>query len=188
MAVLILGMMFGGAATALVELMQYLSPEGEVKSFLIWTMGSLGSVTLSQLTILVPVLLAGLVISVSLIKPLNMLLLGENYAKTMGMNIKRVRMLIFVTTILLAGTVSAFCGPIGFIGLAVPHIVRMLFAEADHRILVPGSMIAGGGIMLLCDILSQAASNDMTFPINTVTALIGIPVVVIVIVRNKKVF
>ncbi len=188
MAVLILGMMFGGAATALVEIMQFLSPEGAVKSFVIWTMGSLGGVLLSQLKILVPVLLAGLAISIALIKPLNMLLLGENYAKTMGMNVKVVRLLIFLSTVMLAGTVSAFCGPIGFIGLAVPHIVRMMFSEADHRVLMPGSIIAGGGIMLFCDILSQVADRSMTLPINTVTALIGIPVVVIVIVRNKKVF
>lgn len=188
MAVLILGMMFGGAATALVEIMQYLSPEGALKSFVVWTMGSLSGVSLTQLKILIPVMIAGLTISTALIKPLNMLLLGENYARTMGMNVKGVRLLIFVSTVLLAGTVSAFCGPIGFIGLAVPHIVRMMFSEADHRILMPGSMIAGGGIMLFCDILSQALPNDMTLPINTVTALIGIPVVVIVIVRNKKVF
>lgn len=187
MAVLIMGMMFGSAATALVELLQYMSPEGAVKSYVVWTMGSLGGVMLSELWILVPVLVIGLAMSVALIKPLNMLLLGENYARTMGLNINRTRLSIFLSTILLAGTVTAYCGPISFLGLAVPHIVRMMFREADHRVLMPASMIVGAGIMLLCDIASQLPTGDMTLPINTVTALIGIPVVIVVIFRTRKV-
>lgn len=186
MAVLIMGMMFGSAATAVVEILQYLSPEGAVKSYVVWTMGSLGGVLLSELWILVPVLIAGLVISVALIKPLNMLMLGENYARTMGLDIRSTRLWIFASTILLAGTVTAYCGPISFIGLAVPHIVRMLFREADHRVLMPASMICGGGIMLVCDVASQIPSSDMVLPINTVTALIGIPVVIAVIFRTRK--
>lgn len=186
MAVLIMGMMFGSAATAVVEILQYLSPEGAVKSYVVWTMGSLGGVMLSELWILVPVLTVGLIISVALIKPLNMLLLGENYARTMGLDIRSTRLWIFASTILLAGTVTAYCGPISFIGLAVPHIVRMLFGEADHRVLVPASMICGGGIMLLCDVVSQLPASDMVLPINTVTALIGIPVVIAVIFRTRK--
>lgn len=186
MTVLIMGMMFGSAATAVVELLQYLSPEGAVKSYVVWTMGSLGGVMLSELWVMVPALLGGLVVSVALIKPLNMLLLGENYARTMGLNIDRIRFWIFAATILLAGTVTAYCGPISFLGLAVPHIARMMFREADHRVLMPASMICGGGIMLLCDILSQMPSGDMILPINTVTSLIGIPVVIIVIFRTRK--
>lgn len=186
MAVLILGMMFGSAATAIVEILQYMSPEGAVKSYVVWTMGSLGGVLLSELWILVPALASGLIISVALIKPLNMLLLGENYARTMGLNIRSARLWIFASTILLAGTVTAYCGPISFIGLAVPHIVRMAFREADHRVLMPASMICGGGIMLFCDIVSQLPSADLVLPINTVTALIGIPVVIAVIFRTRK--
>ncbi len=186
MTVLILGMMFGSAATALVEIMQYLSPEGAVKSFVVWTMGSLGGVTLSQLWIVVPVVVVGLVLSVLLIKPLNILLLGENYARTMGLNIKRTRFMVTLTTVLLAGTVTAFCGPIGFVGLAVPHVARMLFREADHRVLVPATMLCGTTIMLLCDIASSVPSSDLTLPINTVSALVGIPIVVVVIFRNRK--
>lgn len=186
MTVLILGMMFGSAATALVEIMQYLSPEGAVKSFVVWTMGSLGGVTLSQLWIVVPVILVGLVLSVLLIKPLNILLLGENYARTMGLNIKRTRFMVTLTTVLLAGTVTAFCGPVGFVGLAVPHVARMLFKEADHRVLVPATMLCGTTIMLLCDIASSVPSSDLTLPINTVSALVGIPIVVVVIFRNRK--
>lgn len=188
MVVLILGMMFGSAATAVVEILQYLSPEGALKSFVVWTMGSLGSVSREQLLIMAPVMILGLALSVSLIKPLNAMLLGENYASTMGINIRRTRLMISAITVMLAGTVTAFCGPIGFIGLAVPHIARMTFREADHRIMMPASMLLGALIMLFCDVASQLPANDMTLPINTVTALIGIPVVVVVIVRNHKSF
>ena len=188
MVVLILGMMFGSAATAVVEILQYLSPEGALKSFVVWTMGSLGSVSREQLLIMAPVMIVGLVLSVSLIKPLNAMLLGENYASTMGINIRRTRLLISSITVMLAGTVTAFCGPIGFIGLAVPHIARMIFREADHRIMMPASMLLGSLIMLFCDVASQLPASDMTLPINTVTALIGIPVVGVVIVRNHKSF
>ncbi|MBO5903206.1 MAG: iron ABC transporter permease [Tidjanibacter sp.] len=188
MVVLILGMMFGSAATAVVEILQYLSPEGALKSFVVWTMGSLGSVSREQLLIMAPVMILGLALSVSLIKPLNAMLLGENYASTMGINIRRTRLTISAITVMLAGTVTAFCGPIGFIGLAVPHIARMTFREADHRVMMPASMLLGALIMLFCDVASQLPANDMTLPINTVTALIGIPVVVVVIVRNHKSF
>lgn len=186
MAVLILGMMFGSAATAVVEILQYMSPEGAVKGFVVWTLGSLGGVTSGQMAIMVPVLLAGLIISIFLIKPLNMLMLGENYARTMGLNIGFARRMVILATIMLAGTVTAYCGPISFIGLAVPHIVRMMFSEADHRVLMPASIISGAGIMLLCDIVSQLPASGLTLPISTITALIGIPVVVVVIIRYRK--
>lgn len=186
MTVLILGMMFGSAASALVEIMQYLSPEGALKSYVVWTMGSLGGVTLSQLRVVVPVIIVGLVLSVLLIKPLNILLLGENYARTMGLNIRRTRLMVTLSTVLLAGTVTAYCGPIGFVGLAVPHVARMLFREADHRVLVPATMLCGTTIMLLCDIASSLPASDLSLPINTVSALVGIPIVIIVIFRNRK--
>ena len=186
MTVLILGMMFGSAASALVEIMQYLSPEGALKSYVVWTMGSLGGVTLQQLNIIVPVVVASLLLSIWLIKPLNILLLGENYARTMGLNIKRIRLGVTLTTVLLAGTITAYCGPIGFIGLAVPHVARMLFREADHKVLVPATMLTGAAMMLLCDVASTLPAGDLTLPINTVSALVGIPIVIIVIVRNRK--
>ena len=186
MTVLILGMMFGSAASALVEIMQYLSPEGALKSYVVWTMGSLGGVTLSQLAIVAPIVVVGLVLSVLLIKPLNIMLLGENYARTMGLNIKHTRLMVTLTTVLLAGTTTAYCGPIGFVGLAVPHIARMLFREADHRVLVPATMLSGTTIMLLCDIATAMPKNDVTLPINTVSALVGIPIVMMVILRNRK--
>lgn len=184
MVILILGMMFGSGIGSVVEILQYLSSEAALKSFVVWTMGSLGDVTSAQLTLLLPVVTAGLVLSVAVIKPLNLLLLGENYARTMGLNIQRTRILLFISTVLLAGTVTAFCGPVGFIGLAVPHLARMLFASADHRILMPGSMLAGAALLLICDLVSKT----LTLPINTITALMGIPVVVLVVVRNRSIY
>ena len=184
MVILILGMMFGSGISSIVEILQDLSSEAALKSFVIWTMGSLGDVTGGNLALMLPVVAAGLVLSVAAIKPLNLLLLGENYARTMGLNVQRTRTLLFLSNVLLAGTVNAFCGPVGFIGLAVPHLARMLFASADHRILMPGSMLAGAALLLVCDLISKT----LALPINTVTALMGIPVVIIVVVRNRNLF
>lgn len=184
MVILILGMMFGSGVSSMVEILQYLSSEAALKSFVIWTMGSLGDVTGGNLALMLPVITAGLVLSVAVIKPLNLLLLGENYARTMGLNVQRTRTLLFLSTVLLAGTVTAFCGPVGFIGLAVPHLARMLFASADHRVLMPASMLSGAALLLVCDLISKS----LALPINTVTALMGIPVVIIVVVRNRNLF
>ena len=184
MVILILGMMFGSGVSSVVEILQYLSSEAALKSFVIWTMGSLGDVTGGNLALMLPVITAGLALSVAVIKPLNLLLLGENYARTMGLNVQRARTLIFLSTVLLAGTITAFCGPVGFIGLAVPHIARMLFASADHRILMPGSMLTGAALLLVCDL----AAKQLALPINTLTALLGIPVVIFVVTRNRTLF
>lgn len=184
MVILILGMMFSSAVDSVVQILQYLSNESALKAFVIWTMGSLGDVTGEQLIVLLPVVVMGLVLSVAAIKPLNLLLLGENYARTMGLNVRRSRMMILSATVLLAGTITAFCGPIGFIGLAVPHVARMIFASADHRTLMPASMLLGAVVMLVCDLVSK----QLGFPINTITALLGIPIVVLVVVRKKSLF
>ena len=182
MVILILGMMFSSGVSAVVQILQYLSKEDSLKAFVIWSIGSLGDVTLPQLAILVPAVAAGLVLAVVTIKPLNLLLFGEEYAVTMGLNLRRSRTLLFFSTTLLAGTVTAFCGPIGFIGLAMPHVTRMLFADSDHRVLIPATMLTGASILLLCDIVSKM----LTLPINAITALLGIPIVVWVVLRNKS--
>ncbi len=184
MVILILGMMLGSGIGSVVEILQYLSNEAALKSFVIWTMGSLGDVTGSRLMIMIPIVVAGLILSIAVIKPLNLLLLGENYARTMGLNIRRTRTLIFLSTILLAGTVTAFCGPVGFVGLAVPHLARMLFRSADHRTLMPASMLLGSILLVVCDLLAKT----LAFPINTVTALMGIPIVILVVIRNRNIF
>ena len=182
MVILILGMMFSSGVGAVVQILQYLSKEESLKAFVIWTMGSLGDVTFDQLAVLVPSIIAGLLLAV-VIKPLNLLLFGEEYAVTMGLNIRRSRGLLFLSTTLLAGTVTAFCGPIGFIGLAMPHVTRMLFRNSDHRVLVPGTVLSGAAVLLLCDLVSKM----FTLPINAITALLGIPIVVWVVLRNKSV-
>lgn len=182
MVILILGMMFSSGVGAVVQILQYLSRDEALKSFVIWTMGSLGDVTSEQLWILLPAVIGGLALAVSSIKPLNMLLAGEEYARSMGMNPRRSRALIFTSTTLLAGTVTAFCGPVGFIGLAIPHVCRAIFENADHRTLIPGNILAGAAVMLACDIISKA----LILPINAITALIGIPVVIWVVIRNKS--
>lgn len=181
MVILILGMMFSSGVGAIVQILQYLSNEESLKAFVIWTMGSLGDVTLSQLYILIPAIAAGLLLAVITIKPLNLLLFGEEYAVTMGLAIRRSRSLLFLSTTLLAGTVTAFCGPIGFIGLAMPHVTRMLFDNSDHRVHIPGTVFTGASVLLLCDLISKL----FTLPVNAITALLGIPIVVWVVLRNK---
>lgn len=183
MVILILGIMIDSGVSAIVQILQYLSNEEALKSFVIWTMGSLGDVTTSQLALVAPVIVAGLAISISVIKPLNLLLLGESYAHTMGLNIGRTRLLILLSTTLLAGTVTAFCGPIGFIGLAIPHVARILFSDADHRTLMPATALTGAVALLMCDIISKL----LTLPVNTITALMGIPIVIWVVIRNKNI-
>ena len=183
MVILILGMMISSGVSAVVQILQYLSNEEALKSFVIWTMGSLGDVTTKQFHLMLPAVLMGLILSIAVIKPLNLLLLGEQYARTMGLNVRRSRYLIFLSTTLLAGTVTAFCGPIGFVGLAIPHIARMLFCNADHRVLLPASALCGAVTLLICDIVSKW----LTLPINTITALLGIPVVIWVVIRNRTI-
>lgn len=183
MVILILGMMFSSGVGAVVQVMQYFSGEERLKSFVVWTMGSLGDITTEQMLLILPIILVGVVLSVSSIKSLNMLLLGETYARTMGLNVRNSRRRVFISTTLLAGTVTAFCGPIGFIGLAVPHIARAIFNNADHRILMPASALTGAVVMLLCDIVAKS----LALPINTITSLIGIPIVIWVVVRNKNI-
>lgn len=183
MVILILGMMFSSGISAVVQILQYVANDESLKMFVVWTMGSLGDVTFNQLAVLIPSIIAGLLLAVITIKPLNLLLFGEEYAVTMGLNVRRSRGLLFLSTTLLAGTVTAFCGPIGFIGLAMPHVTRMLFRNSDHRVLVPGTVLSGAAVLLLCDLVSKL----FTLPINAITALLGIPIVVWVVLRNKSV-
>lgn len=183
MVILILGMMISSGVSAIVQILQYLSAEEALKSFVIWTMGSLGDVTATQLALLLPAVAAGAALSVAAIKSLNMLLLGENYARSMGLDLHRSRSIILLSTTLLAGTVTAFCGPIGFIGLAMPHVARVIFRNADHRTLMPAAALTGAASLLLCDMVAKL----LALPVNSITALLGIPVVVWVVVRNRNI-
>ena len=185
--ILIVGMMLSSAISAVVGILQYMGSEEALKSFVVWTMGSVATVTLEQLWVLVPVVAIGLVLGIVAIKPLNMLLLGEAYARTMGLNVKRSRMIIFLSTTLLAGSITAFCGPIGFIGLAMPHVARITFRTADHRVLMPATLLWGALSMLLCTLVCDVvARSGVMLPVNTITSLLGIPVIIYVVLRNSN--
>lgn len=183
MVILILGMMISSGVSAIVQILQYLSAEEALKSFVVWTMGSLGDVTSAQLALLLPAVAAGAALGIAAIKPLNMLLLGEGYARSMGLDLRRARMTILLSTTLLAGSVTAFCGPIGFIGLAMPHVARTIFRNADHRTLMPATALTGAASLLLCDMTAKL----LALPVNSITALLGIPIVVWVVVRNRNI-
>lgn len=185
--ILILGMMLGSAISAVVGILQYMGTEESLKAFVVWTMGSLSNVTTEQLYIFVPVVAVGLMLSLMAVKSLNMLLLGESNARTLGLRVGMSRTIIFLATTLLAGTVTAYCGPIGFVGLAMPHLARMTFRTADHRTLMPAAMLWGAVAMLLCCLLCDLiARYSVMLPVNTITALLGVPIIIFVVLRNRN--
>ena len=185
--ILILGMMLGSAISAVVGILQYMGTEESLKAFIVWTMGSLSNVTTAQLYIFVPTVVVGLVLSLVAVKSLNMLLMGESNARTLGLNVRLSRTIIFLATTLLAGTVTAYCGPIGFVGLAMPHLARMTFRTADHRTLMPAAMLWGAVAMLLCCLLCDLiARYSVMLPVNTITALLGVPIIIFVVLRNRN--
>jgi iron complex transport system permease protein len=186
MTILILGILFSGATSAIVTILQYFSSESMLKSFVVWTMGSLGGVTSTQLKVLIPSVIAGLFITSLTIKQLDVMLLGEKYSASMGVNVQRTRLLIFLSTSILAGSITAFCGPIAFVGVAVPHLARMIFHSSSHKILFPASILIGAIVMLFSDIVAQLPGANITLPINAVTSILGIPVIVWIILKNKK--
>jgi iron complex transport system permease protein len=186
MTILILGILFGSAASALVSMLQYFSPQSLLKAFVIWSMGNLGNLTGVQLRVLSISLAAGFLLTLVTLKVMNALLLGETYSRTMGVNIRLTRLLIFLSTSLLSGSITAFCGPVAFVGIAVPHLARLIFSTANHNILVPASILLGSILMLLADIISQIPGSGMLLPINSVTAILGIPVVIWVVIYNRR--
>jgi len=186
MTILILGIMLGSGISAIISILQFFSGESALKAFVIWTMGSVSSVTREQIPLLLTGIIPGLILSLFLIKSSNVVQLGEEYSKTLGVNIMRYRILVFTGTSLLTGTVTAFCGPIGFIGIAVPHITRMIFKTSRYGILLSGSIILGASIMVLSDLISQLPGKQMIFPVNAVTSLIGIPVIIWIITGKRK--
>jgi iron complex transport system permease protein len=185
-SLLIVGMMFGYVAASIVSILQNVSNPDTLKVFVIWTFGSLSAVTWHLFPVLCVVVLIGLALSLVLVKSLNVLLLGENYAKGLGVSIGKVRLQIVLATALLAGGVTAFVGPIGFIGITVPHIARGVFHSWNHRVLIPACMLCGASLMLLCDTLSQGPYFQNPLPINSVTALFGAPLIVWILLRNNK--
>lgn len=184
--VLIVGVMVANITFSIISIWQYFSAPELIKDYLIWTFGSLGGVTGGQLLILAVVVLTGTFISFFSSKLLDALLLGDNYARSMGVTVKHARLLIIGSTSILAGGITAFCGPIGFIGIAVPHLTRALFNTANHRVLIPGCCLVGTLLMLVCDIVSQLPGSQTVLPINVITALVGSPVVIWIIVGRNK--
>jgi iron complex transport system permease protein len=183
---LILGLMFGYAASAVTSLLIYFSLPERIQAYTVWSYGSFSGVTWSQLRVMAPVILAGLALTVFLPKPLNALLLGEEYARSMGVNVRLTRFFILLSASILAGTVTAFCGPIGFIGVAVPHLCRNMLRSADHKLLLPAVAIIGAALALIADAIAQLPGSQYVLPINVVTSLFGAPFVVWVIVRQRK--
>ncbi len=186
MAILIIGLMFGSITAAVVSVLSYFSSAEQLQQYIFWGFGSLGNLTWNEVVILFCIYLFGIVITISSLKALDTFLLGENYAKSLGLNVKQSRMMIIIATSLLAGTITAFAGPIAFIGLAIPHMARQLFNTSSHKVLLPIVFLLGAIIMLLCDCVAQLPTSDYTLPINAITSLIGAPVVVWLLVRQRK--
>ena len=186
MTLLILGLMFGYLTSALVSVLLYFSIPEQVQTYVLWTFGSFGAVSWGLLTYLAPVVVAGLGISVLMVKPLNALLLGETYARSMGLGARRARLWVIASAALLAGAVTAYCGPIGFLGVAVPHLCRALFNTSDHRVLLPACVLLGGMLALAADLVARLPGSEATLPLNAVTALIGAPVVTWIILRRRN--
>jgi iron complex transport system permease protein len=186
MAILIIGLMFGSITAAVVSVLSYFASADQLQQYIFWGFGSLGNLSWSELLIFFIIYCFGILLSLVSIKALNTLLLGENYAKSLGLNIKQSRLLIIIATSLLAGTTTAFAGPIAFIGLAIPHITRLIFNTSNHKVLLPAVFVLGAIVMLICDSIAQLPTSDYTLPINAITSLIGAPVVIWLLVRKRK--
>ena len=185
---LIIGLMIGAASSALISVLQYFSQATNIQAYMMWSFGSLGSLSWDELMIFSAIIIVGMIMSISLSKSLNALLLGANYAESMGVDLKIIRILILINSSLLAGTITAFCGPIAFFGLAMPHIARMLFNTTNHLLLTPLIILIGGILMLLFDTVSQLPGIEATLPINAVTALMGAPFVVYLLLRKRNIY
>ncbi|HRE46296.1 MAG TPA: iron ABC transporter permease [Aggregatilineales bacterium] len=183
-ALLVLGLMFSAFVGAIVSLLMYFSAAERVQAFIRWSFGSFGGVAWRQMAIFAPVTLVGIALAQALVKPLNALLLGETYAQSMGLNLKRARLAVILSAAILAGAVTAFCGPIGFLGIAVPHLCRMLFRTSDHRHLLPTCALIGAMVAILADLIAQMPGGEVVLPLNAVTAVIGAPIVIAIIWRG----
>lgn len=186
MAILIVGLMFGSFTSAIVGVLTYFSTAEQLQKFTFWALGNLGNLSWISIVILAISVFIGLLMSIFSIKPLNALLLGENYARSLGLNYKKTQLVIIFATSILAGSITAFAGPIAFIGLAVPHIAKLVFQTSNHNILFWATLLFGAMIMLVCDIFSQIPGTDVTLPINAITSIIGAPVVIWLLVRKRK--
>ncbi|WP_318308928.1 FecCD family ABC transporter permease [Flagellimonas crocea] len=186
MALLIIGLMFGSITSAIVSVLAYFSSAEDLQRFNFWSFGSVGNLSVNQLFLLGSIVAVGVLMSIVSIKSLNAFLLGENYARSLGVSLKKSRMTIIIATGLLAGGITAFAGPIAFVGLAVPHLTRQIFDTMEHKVLIPAVMLYGAILMLLCDTLAQLPNSASVLPINAITSLVGAPVVIWLLVRKRK--
>ncbi len=183
---LIVGIMVANITIAIVSIWQFFSNPEQMQEYILWTFGSLGGVTTSQLQVLGLIVSLGVLMTFALSKTLNALLLGEDYAQSMGLNIRKSRFAIIGVTSILAGAITGFCGPIGFVGIAVPHLTRSFLNTSDHRILIPSCVLVGAILMLVCDIISQVPGSNTVLPVNAITAMIGSPIVIWIIVKRRN--
>ncbi|SDG57496.1 FecCD family ABC transporter permease [Psychroflexus sediminis] len=186
MTLLIIGLMVASLTSAIVSILAYFSDSNNLQLYIFWSFGSLGNLSWQEVGILAACWFTGLGFAIFCLKNLNALLLGENYAKSMGVQLKSNRVLIIVSTSVLAGSATAFAGPIAFVGLAVPHLIRQLIPTNDHRVLLPSIIVGGAILMLVCDVIAQLPGNENTLPINAVTSLFGAPVVIWLLLRKRK--
>ena len=184
--ILIVGLMFSSFTSAIVSVLTYFSSAEQLQKFTFWSMGNLGNLSWQNIFILFIAVLLGLLLSLLSIKSLDALLLGENYAKSMGLNVKKSRYIIIIATSILAGSITAFAGPIAFVGLAVAHLAKLLFQTSNHKILFWSTILIGGILMLFCDMISQLPGLDFTLPINAITSIIGAPIVIWLLIRKKN--
>lgn len=187
MSILIIGLMFGSLTSAVISILAYFSSAAQLQQFMFWSFGSLGNLNWNEILSLFIIFSIGILLIVFIIKPLNGLLIGENYARSLGINVKRTRNITLIATSILTGVITAFAGPIAFIGLAVPHIAKLLFTTSNHKTLIPAVAINGAIIMLICDSISQLPSSEYMLPINAITSIFGAPIIIWLLVRKRKI-
>jgi len=185
-SLLIIGLMVGAATSSIVSVLQYLSKAEEMQVYILWTFGSLSGLNWVEIQILSLALLAGVTLAFLQIKSLNAWLLGDHYAKSLGINVRKSRLMIILSASILTGAVTAFCGPIAFVGLAVPHLTKLVINSQNHKTLIPAVLAGGAALLLFCDIIAQLPGSTYVLPVNALTALIGAPVVIWIVIRNKK--
>lgn len=186
MSILIIGLMFGSISAAIINVLSYFSSAELLQQFIFWSFGSLANLNWQELVVFTSILVVSIALLLTSIKQLNGLLLGENYAISMGTNIKKTRYLVLIITSLMTGVITAFSGPIAFIGLAVPHLTKLIFDTSDHKILIPGVAFCGAILMLICDTIAQIPNSEYTLPINAITSLFGAPIVIWLLIRKQK--
>ena len=188
MSILIIGLMFGSFTGAIISVLSYFSEAQEIQQYVFWSFGSLGNLSWDEIAIFFTIYLIGVISVITIIKPLNSLLLGENYAKSLGINVKKSRFIVLIVTSLLTGVITAFSGPIAFIGLAVPHLAKLFFTTSNHKILIPATALTGAIVLLICDVIAQVPTSEFTLPINAITSLFGAPIVIWLLIRKKKIY